>query len=73
MPSFKIVGHVTYLINKNHEAIENLKNTKKVLCLAKQLNFILEKLIGTIFNFIWLSASPEEIENANKILYKENS
>ena len=30
------------------------------------------KLKGTIFNFIELSPSPEEIENANEILCEQN-
>ena len=67
------IGHVTRLINKIHEAKENLENTEKVLCLTEQLNVIFEKLKGTIFNFIELSLSPEEIENANEILCEQNS
>ena len=34
------IGHVTRLINKIQEAIENLENTEKVLCLTEQLNVI---------------------------------
>ena len=67
------IGHVTRLINKIHESIENLENTEKVLYLTVQLNVISEKLKGTIFNFIELSPSQEEIEMrtkffANKVL-----
>ena len=50
-----------------------MENTEKVLCLAVQLNVLFEKLKGTIFNFIELLPSPEEIENANEILCKQNS
>ena len=76
LPSLKnsrkaFIGHVTRLLNKIHEAKENLENTEKVLCLTKQLNVIFEKLKGTIFNFIELSLSPEEIENANEILCEQ--
>ena len=67
------IGHVTRLINKIHGAIGNGENTEKVLCLTEQLNVIFEKLKGTIFNFIELSPSPEEIENANEILCEQNS
>ena len=67
------LGHVISLINKIHEAIENLENTEKVLCLTEQLNVIFEKLKGTIFNFTELSPSPEEIENANEIFCEQNS
>ena len=78
LPSLKnsrkaFIGHVTRLINKIHEAKENLENTEKALCLTEQLNVIFEKLKGTIFNFIELSPSPEEIENANEILCEQNS
>ena len=41
------IGHVTHLINKIHEAIENLENTEKVLCLTEQLNVIFVKLKGS--------------------------
>ena len=67
------IGHVTRLINKIHESIENLENTEKVLYLTVQLNVIFEKLKGTIFNFIELSPSQEEIENANEILCEQSS
>ena len=50
-----------------------MENTKKVLCLAEQLNVIFEKLKGTIFNFIELLPSIEEIENAIEILCEQNS
>ena len=50
-----------------------MENTEKVLRLTEQLNVIFEKLKGTNFNFIELSSSPEEIENANEILCEENS
>ena len=50
-----------------------MENTEKVLCLAEQLNVIFEKLKGTIFNFIELSPSQEEIENANEILCEQSS
>ena len=43
------IGHVTRLINKIHEATENLENTEKVLFLAEQLNVIFKKLKDTIF------------------------
>ena len=71
LPSLKnsrkaFIGHVTRLINKIHEAKENLENTEKALCLTEQLNVIFEKLKGTIFNFIELSPSPEEIEKRMK-------
>ena len=61
--AFKV--HVTCLIKKIQEAIENLETTEKVLCLTEQLDVIVEKLKGTIFNFIELLPFPEEIENAN--------
>ena len=67
------IGHATRLINKILEAIENLENTEKVLFLTEQLNVIFEKLKGAIFNFIELSSSPEETENANEILCEQNS
>ena len=40
--------------------------------MAKQINISLGKLKETIFNFIELSPSPEEIENANEILCEQN-
>ena len=67
------IGHVTRLINKIHEAIDNLENTEKVLHFTEQLNVIFKKLKGTIFNFIELSPSPEEIENVKEILCEQNS
>ena len=67
------IGHVTRLINKIHEAIDNLENTEMVLCLTEQLNVMFKKLKGTTFNFIELSPSPEEIENVNEILCEQNS
>ena len=50
-----------------------MENTEKVLCLTEQLNVIFKKLKGTIFNFIELSLSTEEIENANEILCGQSS
>ena len=50
-----------------------MENTEKVLCLAEQLNVIFEKLKGTIFNFIELLPSIEEIKNAIEILCEQNS
>ena len=50
-----------------------MENTEKVLYLTVQLNVIFEKLKGTIFNFIELSSSQEEIENANEILCEQSS
>ena len=50
-----------------------MENTEKVLYLTVQLNVIFEKLKGTIFNFIELSPSQEEIENANEILCEQSS
>ena len=50
-----------------------MENTEKVLYLTVQLNLIFEKLKGTIFNFIELSPSQEEIENANEILCEQSS
>ena len=44
----------------------------KWFCWAVQLNVIFEKLKDTIFSFIELLPSPEEIENANEILCKQN-
>ena len=67
------IGQVTSLINKIHGAIEKGENTEKVLCLTEQINVIFEKLKGTIFNFIELSPSPEETENANETLCEQNS
>ena len=67
-----LIGYVTRLINEIDVAIENLENTEKVLCLAEQINIIFGKLKGIIFNFIELSSCPKEIENANKILCKQN-
>ena len=46
------IGHVTRLTNKIHQAIGNLENTEKILCLTEQLNVILEKLKGTILTLL---------------------
>ena len=49
-----------------------MEKTEKVLCFAEYFKVIFEKLKSTIFNFIELSPSLEEIENANEILCKQN-
>ena len=61
------IGHITKLINKINEGIENSENFLTIKCLREQLLVMLDKLKITINKFISVVEDPVEIEHANEI------